>query len=92
VLSGQGGANIPRLRLSVKYLEHVPWKLATVIGDLDLIKMWLTPEETVRTPAIEAAVRAVLEAMRDAGVAMDVNARGLLKPSKCIYMATRSYR
>jgi len=54
--------------------------------------MWLTPEETVRTPAIEAAVRAVLEAMRDAGVAMDVNARGLLKPSKCIYMATRSYR
>jgi len=76
-------------RLQLKYYEHllelVAWKVATVIGHFDLIKMWLTPEEAVQTPAIEAAVRGVLEAMRDAGVAMDVNARGLLKPCRHIY-------
>jgi histidinol-phosphatase (PHP family) len=76
-------------RLQLEYYEHVleliSWKFATVIGHLDLIKMLLTPEEAARTPAIEAAVRTILEAMRGAGVAMDVNARGLLKPCKCIY-------
>ena len=76
-------------RLQIAYYEHVQelvgWKLASVIGHLDLIKMWLTPEEAVRTPAIKSAVRSLLEAMRDAGVALDVNARGILKPCKRIY-------
>lgn len=66
-------------------LELLEWNIASVIGHLDLIKMWLTPEEGARTPAIEAAVRRVLEAMRAAGVAMDINARGLVKPCKRIY-------
>jgi histidinol-phosphatase (PHP family) len=66
-------------------LELVEWKIAAVIGHFDLIKMLLTPEESVRTPAIETAVRTVLEAMRDAGAALDVNARGLLKPCRRIY-------
>ena len=80
-----GGPERLQLTYYEQLLELVEWKLASVIGHLDLIKMWLTPEEVVRTPAIEKAVRAVLEAMRDAGVAMDVNARGLLKPCKRIY-------
>jgi histidinol-phosphatase (PHP family) len=76
-------------RLQLEYYQHllelVSWRLAAVIGHFDLIKMLLTPEEAARTPAIEAAMMAVLEAMRDTGVAMDVNARGLLKPCRCIY-------
>ncbi len=76
-------------QLQPTYYEHlqelISWKLATVIGHLDLIKMLMTPEEAARTPKIEAALRAVLEAILDAGAAMDVNARGLLKPCKSIY-------
>ena len=76
-------------RLQLTYYEHlqelISWNLANVIGHLDLIKMLLTPEEAARTPKIETAQRAVLEAIRDAGGAMDVNARGLLKPCKSIY-------
>jgi histidinol-phosphatase (PHP family) len=76
-------------RLQLAYYEHmlelVEWKLANVIGHLDLVKMLLTQEEAVRTPSIKEAVYAVLEAMRNTGVAMDVNARGLLKPCKHIY-------
>lgn len=84
-LERAGGPERLQLEYYEQLLELVSWKLATVIGHLDLIKMLLTPQEAVRTPAIEVAVRSVLEAMRDAGVAMDVNARGLLKPCKCIY-------
>ena len=84
-LERAGGAERLQLRYYEHVLELIDWQLATVIGHLDLIKMLLTPEEAVRTPAIEAAVRAVLVAMRDAGVAMDVNARGLLKPCGRIY-------
>jgi histidinol-phosphatase (PHP family) len=80
-----GGPERLQLQYYEQVLELIAWKVATVIGHLDLIKMWLTPEEAVRTPAIERAVRAVLEAMRDASVAMDVNARGLLKQCKSIY-------
>ncbi len=76
-------------RLQLTYYEHlqelISWNLANVIGHLDLIKMLLTPEEAARTPKIGTAQRAVLEAIRDAGGAMDVNARGLLKPCKSIY-------
>jgi histidinol-phosphatase (PHP family) len=76
-----------RLQLSYyeQVLELIGWNLANVIGHLDLIKMLLMPEEATRTPAIDRAVHEVLEAMRSAGVAMDVNARGLLKPCNRIY-------
>ena len=79
-------------RLQLKYyeqvLELVSWKLAAVIGHIDLIKVFLTPDEVVRTPTIETAVRDVLGAIRDVGAAIDVNARGLLKPCKRIYRTT----
>ena len=75
--------------LQILYYEHilelVGWKLAHVIGHFDLIKMLLMPEEAGCTPAIEATVEEVLDAMRGTGVALDVNARGLLKPCKRIY-------
>ncbi len=75
--------------LQETYYEHIlellSWNLATVIGHLDLIKMLLTPEEAAPTPRIVAAVHEVLEAMHNTGVAMDVNARGLLKPCQRIY-------
>jgi histidinol-phosphatase (PHP family) len=80
-----GGSEQLQLAYYRQLLELVEWKIATVIGHLDLIKMWLTPEEAVETPAIKSAVTAVLEAMRDSKMAMDVNARGLLKPCKRIY-------
>jgi histidinol-phosphatase (PHP family) len=76
-------------RLQLKYYEHVleliSWNLSAVIGHLDLIKMLLTPMEAAPTPAIENLVRTVLGAMKDFGVAMDVNARGLIKPCRRIY-------
>jgi histidinol-phosphatase (PHP family) len=84
-LERAGGPERLQLAYYEQLLELVSWKLATVIGHLDLIKMLLTPAEAVRTRAIEAAVRAVLDAMRAVGAAMDVNARGLLKPCRSIY-------
>jgi len=84
-LERAGGPERLQLEYYKQLLELVSWKLATVIGHLDLIKMWLKPEEAVRTRPIEMAVQAVLEAMRDTDVAMDVNARGLLKPCRSIY-------
>jgi histidinol-phosphatase (PHP family) len=41
----------------------------------------------VDTPAIRTKVHAVLETMRDHGVAMDINARGLIKACRAIYPA-----
>jgi histidinol phosphatase-like PHP family hydrolase len=74
-----------RRRVVEMILKLIGWKLVTMIGHLDLIKMLLAPDEAERTPDVEAVVQDVLEAMRDANVAMDVKARGLLKPCKRIY-------
>jgi histidinol-phosphatase (PHP family) len=78
-------------QLFLDYYDHViellDWRIAHVIGHLDLIKIFLEPSEVVDTPAIRAKVRGILETMRDRGVAMDVNARGLIKPCRCIYPA-----
>ena len=68
-------------------LELLEWRIAHVIGHLDLIKIFLEPSEQVDTPAIRAKVCGILETMRDRGVAMDINARGLIKPCRCIYPA-----
>ena len=78
-------------QLQLDYYEHVlellDWHLAHVLGHIDLIKMLLEPAEQVRTPAITAKVEAVLETVRDHNVALDVNARGLIKPCRAIYPA-----
>jgi histidinol-phosphatase (PHP family) len=78
-------------RLYLDYYDHViellDWRIARVIGHLDLIKIFLEPSEQVDTPAIRAKVRGILEIMRDRGVAMDINTRGLIKPCRCIYPA-----
>lgn len=78
-------------RLQLDYYDHVldllDWRIAHVIGHLDLVKMNLTPEQQAATPAVRAKVLAVLETMRDRRVAMDVNARGLIKPCRAIYPA-----
>ena len=78
-------------RLQLDYYEHVlellDWHLAHVLGHLDLIKMLLAPAEVTATPAIRGRVAAVLETMRDRQVAMDVNARGLIKPCRALYPA-----
>jgi histidinol-phosphatase (PHP family) len=76
-------------RLQLDYYDHVlellDWRIANVIGHLDLVKMNLAPEQQDATPAVRAKVQGVLETMRDRGVAMDVNARGLIKPCRAIY-------
>jgi len=78
-------------RLYLDYFDHVvellDWRIAHVIGHLDLIKILLEPSEQVVTPAIRTKVRGILETMRDRSVAMDINARGLIKPCRCIYPA-----
>jgi histidinol-phosphatase (PHP family) len=78
-------------RLYLDYFDHViellDWRMAQVIGHLDLIKIFLKPSEQVDTPAIRTKVSGILETMRDRGVAMDINARGLIKPCRCIYPA-----
>ena len=78
-------------RLYLDYYDHIlellRWRIARVIGHLDLVKMLLEPAEQVDTPAIRERVRAVLETMRDYHVAMDINCRGLIKPCKAIYPA-----
>ena len=80
-------------RLYLDYYTHVlellAWRIARVIGHLDLIKIHLEPAEQERadTPAVRANVRAVLETMRDQSVAMDINCRGLIKPCQAIYPA-----
>ncbi len=78
-------------RLFLDYYDHVlellDWRIAHVIGHLDLIKILLEPSELVDTPAIRAKVRGILETMHDRGVAMDINARGLIKPIRAIYPA-----
>jgi histidinol-phosphatase (PHP family) len=78
-------------RLYLDYYDHVlellDWRIAQVIGHLDLIKMLLQPSEQVDTPRIRAKVRAILETMRERNVAVDVNARGLIKPCHAIYPA-----
>ena len=68
-------------------IELLEWRIANVIGHLDLIKIFLEPAEQVDTPAIRTKVHGILETMRDRGVAMDINARGLIKPCRCIYPA-----
>ena len=76
-------------RLQLAYYDHVlellDWRRAHVIGHLDLIKMNLHPQEQVLTPGIRSKVQTVLETIRDRGLAMDVNARGLIKPCRAIY-------
>jgi histidinol-phosphatase (PHP family) len=80
-------------QLYLTYYDHVldllAWKIARVIGHLDLIKIHLTPgeQEQADTPAVRSKVRTVLETMRDHGVAMDINCRGLIKPCGAIYPA-----
>jgi histidinol-phosphatase (PHP family) len=78
-------------RLILDYYEHIrevlDWRLASVIGHMDLIKIQLAPEEQVVTDAIRAAVRDILTTMRDRDVAIDVNARGLIKTCRAIYPA-----
>jgi histidinol-phosphatase (PHP family) len=80
-------------RLYLDYYEHVldllSWRIAHVIGHLDLIKILLEPaeQEAADTPAVRAQVRAVLEAMHAQSVALDINCRGLIKPCRAIYPA-----
>src|SRR5262249_48191773 len=78
-------------QLYLDYYEHVlellDWRLANVIGHLDLVQVLMGPGEQGDTPAIRSKVRAVLETMRDRSVALDVNARGLSKPCQAIYPA-----
>jgi histidinol-phosphatase (PHP family) len=77
--------------LYLDYYDHVlellDWRIAQVIGHLDLIKILLEPAEQVETAAIRSKVRGILETMHDRGVAMDINARGLIKPCHAIYPA-----
>ena len=77
-------------QLQLDYYEHVlellDWHVA-VIGHLDLVKMLLSPAEQIPTSGIRSKVQSILETMRDRGVAMDVNARGLIKPCRSIYPA-----
>lgn len=78
-------------RVQLDYFDHVmglvAWGVANVIGHMDLIKIMLPPEDRVPTSAIRQRVQGLLEAMRDEGVAIDVNARGLEKPCREIYPA-----
>jgi histidinol-phosphatase (PHP family) len=78
-------------KLYLDYYDHVlellDWRIAHVVGHLDLIKILLEPGEQVDTAAIRTKVRGVLETLRDRGVAMDINARGLIKPCRSIYPA-----
>jgi histidinol-phosphatase (PHP family) len=78
-------------QLYLDYYDHVmellDWRIAHVIGHLDLIRINLDPSEQADTPAVRARVRSVLETMRDRCVAIDVNARGLIKPCRAIYPA-----
>jgi len=78
-------------RLYLDYYEHVvellDWRLAQVIGHLDLIKIFLEPGEQVETAAIRSKVCGILETMRDRGMAMDINARGLIKHCRALYPA-----
>lgn len=76
-------------RLCLDYYDHVlellDWRIAHVIGHVDLIKIFLGPNERAETQAIRLKVNGVLETMRDRGVALDINARGLIKPCRQIY-------
>lgn len=78
-------------QLVLDYFDHIldllDWRLAHVLGHLDLIKIHLEPSQEQPTPAVRAKVQGVLETMRSNGVAMDVNARGLIKPCQSIYPA-----
>jgi histidinol-phosphatase (PHP family) len=78
-------------QLYLDYYDHVlellDWRIAHVIGHLDLVKVNLEAAEQADTPAIRAKVHAVLETMRDRAVALDVNCRGLIKPCRAIYPA-----
>lgn len=78
-------------QLQLHYYDHVlellDWRQTHVLGHLDLIKMLLSPEERVVTSAIRLKVQEVLETLRDQGVAMDVNPRGLVKSCREIYPA-----
>lgn len=76
-------------QLQLDYYDHVlgllEWKIAHVLGHIDIIKMLMTTQQRGATPKIRTKVLGVLETMRDRGVAMDINARGLTKPCKEIY-------
>lgn len=76
-------------QLHLDYYRHVAelleWRLAHVIGHLDLIKLYVP--EPADSPRIRSSVMGILETMRDRGVAMDVNARGLIKACAAIYPA-----
>jgi histidinol-phosphatase (PHP family) len=78
-------------QLILDYYDHVlellDWRIANVLGHLDLIKIHLRPDEAVETPAIRTKVTGVLETMRDRTVALDINTRGLIKPCQAIYPA-----
>ena len=66
-------------------LELIGWRLVQIIGHLDLIKIHLTPEESKVTSPLKAKVLEVLDAAKEAGVALDVNSAGLRKPAGEIY-------
>jgi histidinol-phosphatase (PHP family) len=78
-------------RLQRDYYQHVlellEWKLVQIVGHLDLIKIYLTPDERETTPKVRSKIAEVLDAIKANGVAIDVNAAGLRKPSGEIYPA-----
>jgi histidinol-phosphatase (PHP family) len=78
-------------QLQLDYYQHVlellEWKLVQIVGHLDLIKIHLTPDERDTTPMVRSKIEEVLDAIKANGVAIDVNAAGLRKPSSQIYPA-----
>ncbi len=77
-------------RLCLLYYEHVlgllNWQLVRVLAHIDIIKMYAGRDAT-ESDAVRAKVREVLELMRQQQVALDVNPRGLVKPTAAIYPA-----
>jgi len=76
--------------LCLRYYEHVlellSWGLVRVLAHPDIIKMHAEPAAT-QSRRVRSKVIEVLELMRQQQVALDVNPRGLVKPTRAIYPA-----
>lgn len=77
--------------LQLHYYDHIlellDWDLIQIVGHLDVVKKYLSPDEASPTSRIQTRVVDVLDVMRGKGVALDVNPVGLRRPCKDIFPA-----
>lgn len=78
-LSAAGSTESLQLIYYDHIIEMLGWDFVSIVAHLDVFKWCLNLDEREPTERVRARVREVLDAIRDAGAALDVNSGGIRK-------------